>query len=81
MIKARVVITFRNTVFDPQGTAIAKMLNSLDFKGIEGVRFGKMFEIELNETDPEKALEVIEDMCTKLLANSVNETYTIKIIS
>jgi phosphoribosylformylglycinamidine synthase len=78
-VKAKVHVTLKNGVLDPQGKAIAHALGSLGFKGIGDVRQGKYIEIELKATDANKAKDEVEAMCRKLLANTVIENYTIEI--
>lgn len=76
-MKARVHVTLKSGVLDPQGKAIRHSLGSLGFEGVEKVRQGKYIEIEVAETDRDKAYAAIDDMCKKLLANTVIENYTI----
>ena len=76
-MKARVHVSFKKGVLDPQGRAIGLTLVNLGFDGVVGVRQGKLIEIELTETDPEKARNSVSDMCEKLLANTVIENYEI----
>ena len=76
-MKARVHITLKNGVLDPQGKAIEHALGNLGFAGIDEVRQGKYIEIELTETDAAKARAEVEAMCQKLLANTVIENYEI----
>ncbi len=78
-MKARVHITPRAGVLDPQGKAIAQALGRLGFSGIDEVRQGKYIEIELDETDRDKARAVVEAMCNRLLANTVVEDYAIEL--
>jgi len=78
-VKARVHITLKNGVLDPQGKAIAHALDSLGFSGVSDVRQGKCLEIDIDETDPEKARASVDDMCAQLLANTVIETYSIEL--
>ncbi len=78
-MKARVHITPRTGVLDPQGKAIAQALGRLGFSGIDEVRQGKYIEIELDETDRDKARAVVEAMCNRLLANTVVEDYAIEL--
>lgn len=78
-MKARIVVTLKNGVLDPQGKAIAHALDSLAFSGVEDVRTGKFIEIELKESDPAKARAALEAMCQKLLANTVIENYHIEL--
>ena len=76
-MKIKVIITLKDGVLDPQGKAIQQTLNGMNFTQVKGVRQGKYFDIEVNETDEEKAKEKVEDMCKKLLANLVIENYKI----
>ena len=62
---------------DPQGKVIHQTLDGMGFKNINEVRQGKYFEIDVKETDPKKAKQIVEDMCTKLLANLVIENFKI----
>ena len=78
-MKARIHITLKNGVLDPQGKAVQHALGSLGFDGVGDVRQGKYMEIELAETDAATAEKTVEAMCEKLLANTVIENYTIKI--
>ena len=77
-MKARVFVTLKNGVLDPQGSAVRRSLGSLGFDGVEKVRQGKVIELELAETDAEKARIEVGKMCEKLLANTVIESYTIE---
>lgn len=79
-IKARITVTLKNGVLDPQGQAIRQALNSLDFPGIGSVRQGKVFDITLEDTSEPDAEKLLQDMCEKLLANTVIEDYTVRII-
>jgi phosphoribosylformylglycinamidine synthase subunit PurS len=74
-MKARVTVTLKSGVLDPQGKAIANALAALDIAGVEDVRQGKFIEVSLDETDPVRAKELVERMCRELLANSVIENY------
>ncbi len=76
-MKIKVIITLKDGVLDPQGKAIQQTLNGMNFLQVKSVRQGKYFDIEVNETDEEKAKEKVEDMCKKLLANLVIENYKI----
>ena len=76
-MKARVHITLKNGVLDPQGKAIEHALGNLGFGGVNDVRQGKYIQLVLTETDPEKARKEVEAMCEKLLANTVIENYEI----
>jgi phosphoribosylformylglycinamidine synthase len=74
-MKARIHITLKNGVLDPQGKAIGNALHSLGFSGVGEVRQGKYIELELAETDKAKAEASVKAMCEKLLANTVIENY------
>ena len=78
-MKATVHITLKPGVLDPQGKAIEHALQGLGFDGVSDVRQGKLVELELAETDPAKAREVVEAMCRGLLANPVIERYAIEL--
>ena len=78
-MKARVFVTLKNGVLDPQGKAIGHALTNLGFDGVGDVRQGKLIEIELSETDADKAKADLKDMCEKLLANTVIEKYDIEL--
>ncbi len=78
-MKARVHITLKPGVLDPQGKAIGHALETLGFSGVDEVRQGKYIELELAEKDPEIARRSVEDMCQRLLANTVIETYSVSI--
>ena len=79
-MKARVTITLKSGVLDPQGQAITGSLKSLGFDGISSVRQGKIFDLELGEADPADARLNLAAMCEKLLANTVIENYAIEIV-
>ncbi len=78
-MKLRVHVTLKDGVLDPQGKAIAHALASLGFSGVEDVRQGKYIELDLAETDPGAARAAADEMCRKLLANTVIENYRIDI--
>jgi phosphoribosylformylglycinamidine synthase len=78
-MKARVDVVLKNGVLDPQGKAIHQALNHLGFNGVNEVRQGKMIEIDLVETNKEKALADLKAMAEKLLANQVIENFRISI--
>ena len=80
-MKARIHVTLKQGVLDPQGKAISHTLEALGFEGVEKVRQGKFIEIELAETDEKRAGEQVEQMCQKLLANMVIENYDYKLVS
>jgi len=78
---ARIHITLKNGVLDPQGKAIQSSLGALGFSGIEDVRQGKFIELDIAESDPAKAKAELSRMCEKLLANTVIENYAIDLES
>ncbi|NMM44414.1 phosphoribosylformylglycinamidine synthase subunit PurS [Rhodospirillaceae bacterium KN72] len=78
-MKANVTVTLKRGVLDPQGKAIGHALEGLGFDGIGEVRQGKLIEVELAETDRAKAEAALDEMCRKLLANTVIEDYRIEI--
>lgn len=80
MIKARVTVTLKNGVLDPQGKAIEGALDALGFNGVGSVRQGKVFDLELETADKVQAEADIKAMCEKLLANTVIENYQVEII-
>ena len=78
-MKARIKVTLKNGVLDPQGKAIEGALGSMGFSGVNSVRQGKFFEVELAETDKAKAEATLKAMCEKLIANTVIENYNIEL--
>ncbi len=78
-MKARVFITLKPGVLDPQGEAVRHSLGTLGFDGIKGVRQGKVIELELAETDAATATTRVRAMCEQLLANTVIEDYALEI--
>ena len=78
-MKAKVHVTLKNGVLDPQGKAVQHALGALGFEGINDVRQGKFIELELSETDTNAARARVTDMCENLLANTVIENYAIEI--
>ena len=78
-MKARVFVTLKNGVLDPQGKAIGHALNGLGFGAVGEVRQGKVIDLELSETDAAKARASLKEMCEKLLANTVIERYEIAV--
>jgi phosphoribosylformylglycinamidine synthase len=79
-MKARVHVTLKNGVLDPQGKAIAHALQGLGFDQVGEVRQGKLIELQIDETDKARAKAVVEAMCQKLLANTVIENYAIELV-
>ena len=78
-MKATIYISLKNGVLDPQGKAIENALGQLGFDGVENVRQGKMIELELAHTDASQARDRLQEMCEKLLANTVIENYDIRL--
>jgi phosphoribosylformylglycinamidine synthase PurS subunit len=76
-MKISVIITLKKEVLDPQGKVIHQTLDGMGFNDVDEVRQGKYFEIDIKESDPNKAKDIIEEMCKKLLANLVIEDYKI----
>jgi len=79
-LKAKVHVTLKQGVLDPQGKAVQHALAALGFDGVNDVRQGKFIELELNETDPKKAEAEVEAMCKKLLVNMVIEDFRVDIL-
>ncbi len=80
MIKARIVVTLKNGVLDPQGKAIEGALATLGFGDVGQVRQGKVFDVELSGSDRDAAETELKAMCEKLLANTVIENYSVTLI-
>ena len=78
-MNARVIVTLKNGVLDPQGKAIEGALDGLGFDGVGSVKQGKVFDVHLEGADKEAAKAKLEQMCEKLLANTVIENYAIEI--
>ena len=76
-MKISAIITLKKDVLDPQGKVIQQALDGMGYKNVDEVRQGKYFEIDVKENDPNKAKEIVEEMCKKLLANLVIENYKI----
>lgn len=79
-MKARVTVMLKNGVLDVQGEAVRHALGTLGFAGVNGVRQGKVIELDLAETDAAKAEAAVKAMCDKLLANTVIESYRVEIV-
>ena len=78
-MRARVTVTLKSGVLDPQGQAIEGSLKSLGFGDVSGVRQGKVFDIDLGRDDRSTAEATLKQMCETLLANTVIENYDIKV--
>tara|TARA_Y100000590_G_scaffold75071_1_gene82919 strand:+ start:2642 stop:2881 length:240 start_codon:yes stop_codon:yes gene_type:complete len=76
-LKISVIVTLKKEVLDPQGKVVSQTIKNMGYENITNIRQGKYFEIELNETDKDKAKIKIEEVCKKLLANIVVEDYKI----
>jgi phosphoribosylformylglycinamidine synthase len=79
MMKARVFVTLKPSVFDPQGRTIAEALHSMGYTGVGDVRQGKYFELEVDATSTDEARALASDVADKLLANPVIESYRVEI--
>jgi len=79
-MKARVTIMLKDGVLDPQGEAIKQALTSLEYNKVNSVRQGKVIDLELSESSEEAAIDSIQEMCEKLLANTVIENYDIELL-
>jgi phosphoribosylformylglycinamidine synthase len=79
-MKAKIFVTLKNGILDPQGRAIQQSLHTLGFSTVEEVRMGKFIELDLNEADTSSAENTIKSMCEKLLANTVIEDYRFEIL-
>ena len=77
-MKARVVVTLKKSVLDPQGLAVGRALGTLGFSEVKDVRLGKIIELEIDSTDAAEAKKRVEQMCEKLLANTVIEEYRVE---
>jgi len=76
----RVNVTLKPGVLDPQGAAVRHSLGALGFEGVNKVRQGKVIELDPNENDPIKAKSQVEEMCNKLLANTVIENFSVEVL-
>tara|TARA_E500000178_G_scaffold250792_1_gene247419 strand:+ start:27 stop:284 length:258 start_codon:yes stop_codon:yes gene_type:complete len=79
-MKARVLVMLKAGVLDPQGDAVQQALGTLGFDGVEQVRQGKVIDLELADMEEAAAKSAVTDMCEKLLANTVIESYTVEIL-
>lgn len=78
-MKAKVIITLKNSVLDPQGKAIEGALSSLGFSGVDNVRQGKFIELDVAAESADEAQATVEAMCEKLLSNTVIENYRVEV--
>jgi phosphoribosylformylglycinamidine synthase len=79
-MKARITVTLKNGVLDPQGRAIAHALHALGFVNVEDVRQGKLIEVQLKATGEVAARSELDEMCQKLLTNPVIENYRVELV-
>ena len=79
-MKSKIYVTLKNGIHDPQGQAIHQSLTTLGFQNVEDVRMGKLLEVELKETDQDKAEAAVKSMCQKLLANPVIEDFRYELL-
>ena len=79
-MKARVTVTLKSGILDPQGKAIEGALRSLAIEGIKSVRQGKIFDIEIDAPDEERTRKALSEACERLLANTIVENYAIEIV-
>ena len=79
-MKARIKIMLKNGVLDPQGEAIKHALHNIGFESVTGVRQGKVIELDINGSDKNQVRSQIENMCTKMLANTVIENFEIELL-
>ena len=78
-MKARVFVTLKKSVFDPQGQTIADALHSMGYTGVADVRQGKFFELDINASSPDQAKTLAAEVADKVLANPVIESYRVEI--
>jgi phosphoribosylformylglycinamidine synthase PurS subunit len=79
-MKARVYVTLKPSVFDPQGSVVAEALHTLGYADVQDVRQGKFFELDLDATDRAAVEARVSEMAAKLLANPVIESYRVDVI-
>ena len=78
-MKISATVTLKKDVLDPQGKVVSQTLKNMGYTNIANIRQGKHFEIEINETDKEKAKKIVDEICKKLLTNIIIEDYTISL--
>ena len=78
-MKISATVTLKKEVLDPQGKVVGQTLKNMGYKNIINVRQGKYFDIEIEETDKEKAKKIVEEICKKLLTNIIIEDYTVNL--
>jgi phosphoribosylformylglycinamidine synthase subunit PurS len=80
-MRARVLVTLKSGVLDPAGTAVESSLHSLGFSLARNVRLGKLIELDVDESDPQKATALVTQMAQKLFANVVVENFKVELLS
>ena len=80
-MKAQVIVRLKEGVLDPQGEAVSHALNGMGYDTVGAVRQGKLIELELSDTDAHTVQRKVKEMCEKLLANTVIESYTVEILT
>jgi phosphoribosylformylglycinamidine synthase len=78
-MKARLYVTLKRAVLDPQGKAVARSLKDLGYGEVEDVRVGRLVEVELAARSPEEARQRLDEMCKRLIANPVIEEYRVEL--
>jgi len=79
-MKAKIYISYKEGILDPQGKTVSRALDAIGIKKINSVRMGKYIEMEFNGISKDKALEITDESCRKLLANPNTETYSFEIV-
>ena len=79
MIPVRILISYRDGVLDPAAQAVERSLHELGYDGVQDLVLSKQIDLNLDEVDPDKACEIVQDMCDRLLVNKVMETHKITI--
>lgn len=80
MLKAKIHVTLKKSILDPQGTAVQKALHSLNYGNVADVRLGKYFEVRLESADRAAAEAQVREMCERLLSNPVIEDFTFELV-
>jgi phosphoribosylformylglycinamidine synthase subunit PurS len=78
-MRARVFVTLKPSVFDPQGTTVAEALHSMGYEQVKGVRQGKYFELDIDTTSADEARRIVNEVSDKLLANTVIESFKVEL--
>lgn len=80
-MRAKVYVTLKDGILDPQGVAVAKALDSMGYGAVGNVKVGKFIELDLDGTSAEQAPSVVDDMCRRLLANPIIEQYRYELVN